>query len=125
MIVFSIVCNTALLLLLLLLPLLLLLDSPVLYSSTKPSTRRSPSYTQINCILFQFLLFRRHRFHAIQASSPPPSSSPLILSSNCFFGLQPCLRLMLSWFMASQELRPWRGASCHEHVVIAMDSYLS
>ena len=22
--------------------------------------------------------------------------------------------------MASQELRPWRGAYCHEHVVIAI-----
>jgi hypothetical protein len=55
----------------------------------------------------------------LSSASAPPSPSSLYFQV-IFFGLPQCLRFMLSWLMALQELRPWRGASCHEHVVIAM-----
>lgn len=54
-----------LLLLLLLLPSLLLLDSPAFCLSTTSSTRRSSSCTWIDCLLFKFLFFHRHRFPTI------------------------------------------------------------
>ena len=105
------------LLLLLLLPLLLLLDSLAFSYLRHPLLNvhlhalGSIVYCSNSCSFAatDFLL-----------SSAFPSPSSLDLQIIFFSGLQQCLRFMLSWFMASQELRPWRGASCHEHVVIAI-----
>ena len=82
--------------------------------STTPSTRRSPSCPRIDCYYSNFCSFAATEF-LLQSSSPSSLYFQVIFS-----GLQQCLRFMLSWFMALQELRPWRGASCHEHVVIAI-----
>ena len=106
-----------LLLLLLPLPLLLLLDSLAFSYLRHPlldvhlHALGSIVYCSNSCSFAatDFLL---------PSASPSPSS--LYLQIVFFSGLQQCLRFMLSWFMALQELRPWRGASCHEHVVIAI-----
>ncbi len=105
-----------------LLPRLLLLDSPAFCLPTTPSTRRSPSCPRIDCYCSNSCSFTATDF---LLSSAFPSPSSLDLQIIFFSGLQQCLRFMLSWFMASQELRPWRGASCHEHVVIAIGFVLN